>query len=711
MKRILLVSIGTVVVLGLLLAFTPVMRHWVMNNVGRYHIVLLHFPVGLLMMAFLMEMARLTGFKKLSPDAIQFVLGAGTASAILAASTGWVLQFEGGYEPELLEWHERLGIITALLAIATFALNHFQKQKLYLASLALTSIMVTLAGHMGGSLTHGEDFLTENLGNTSPRSSQTTSATDYEQAQVFSDLIHPILMGKCASCHNTNKQKGGLSLVDSLGVFAGGEHGSILQPGKNGISELVRLITLDLNDDDHMPPKGKAPLSQEDIALITWWVDQGAPISNRIASIPQPEGIAESIGKRFTPVHPLDLLGISRADPGTLVELRNSGFRIAQLDPEKPWLSVNFSDDKELSVERLEELDPVQEKITELDLGNTHLTPDHLAWVNELEHLLLLKLDNTNLNEKALAELSDLAYLEVLNVYGTELGDLKEAPATAFPALKKLYAWEAGIPATTLEAWQTVQPQLQLEGSHDNDMFPTQAIIAPEFSTTSPFFSEKLSLALFCDYPKVAIHYTLDGSTPGPTSPQFQDTFALEETATLKALALLEGWDPSPVVEQTFLKVLPAVTYRLPKAPDEKYPGNHPQCLIDQKTGEATFNDEAWMGYWGRDCRIILELAQADTVNGIAVHALEDVNSWVLFPQNITVKGGSSPSNLKHLASKTFDLTKENLDGKTALMQVSTPPSYIRYLQIEVKNFGKLPDWHQSAGQDAWLFLDEVGVY
>lgn len=33
-----------------------------------------------------------------------------------------------------------------------------------------------------------------------------------------------------------------------------------------------------------------------------------------------------------------------------------------------------------------------------------------------------------------------------------------------------------------------------------------------------------------------------------------------------------------------------------------------------------------------------------------------------------------------------------------------------RYLKIKAKNFGKLPKWHQGAGGEAYIFIDEITV-
>jgi hypothetical protein len=33
-----------------------------------------------------------------------------------------------------------------------------------------------------------------------------------------------------------------------------------------------------------------------------------------------------------------------------------------------------------------------------------------------------------------------------------------------------------------------------------------------------------------------------------------------------------------------------------------------------------------------------------------------------------------------------------------------------RYIKIKATNFGKLPEWHQGFGGDAYIFVDEIEV-
>lgn len=89
----------------------------------------------------------------------------------------------------------------------------------------------------------------------------------------FSAHIRPILMDRCASCHVGDNRKGGFSL-DSREVFLeGGESGPAAVAGSAGESLVMRLVTSN-DPDERMPAKGDA-LTEEQIALLRLWIDQG----------------------------------------------------------------------------------------------------------------------------------------------------------------------------------------------------------------------------------------------------------------------------------------------------------------------------------------------------------------------------------------------------------------------------------------------------
>ncbi len=115
-----------------------------------------------------------------------------------------------------------------------------------------------------------------------------TAAAAAPQRLNFNRDIRPILSNKCFACHGPDSQNrdAGYRLDTSEGAFAdlGGYAGIV--PGDPDASELVLRITND-DVDMRMPPESqKNPLTDEEIELLTRWIDEGAEFTGHWAFEP-----------------------------------------------------------------------------------------------------------------------------------------------------------------------------------------------------------------------------------------------------------------------------------------------------------------------------------------------------------------------------------------------------------------------------------------
>lgn len=106
---------------------------------------------------------------------------------------------------------------------------------------------------------------------------------------MYNDIVQPILKRKCYSCHGPNKQKGKLRMDQPALLMKGGKNGEVILAGKAAESELVKRIMLPREDDDHMPPKEKPQLSDQQVSLIHWWILGGADFHKKVKEYDQPE--------------------------------------------------------------------------------------------------------------------------------------------------------------------------------------------------------------------------------------------------------------------------------------------------------------------------------------------------------------------------------------------------------------------------------------
>jgi mono/diheme cytochrome c family protein len=260
--------------------------------VGRFHIVLLHLPIGFLLLAAVLELLARQPWFKDANHVMGYVLALAVPVAFATAACGWLLASGSEYDPELLWWHRWLGVAAAVGSLATALLQRRVKLGPYHVSLIVTVTLLLAASHFGGSLTHGKEFLTEHAprpvrkylrGNKVKRPAADTRTL--QQRPVFGAVILPVLDRTCVPCHGPEKAKGKLRLDTYEALVKGGDAGPVIIPGKAGESELLKRILLPASHDDHMPPAGKPQPTDEDIALLTWWIDTGSPADKTLEQL------------------------------------------------------------------------------------------------------------------------------------------------------------------------------------------------------------------------------------------------------------------------------------------------------------------------------------------------------------------------------------------------------------------------------------------
>ncbi|RRA97760.1 DUF1549 domain-containing protein [Larkinella rosea] len=252
------------------------------------HPLIVHFPVGLLCVALLLE---IIGWSRKSNDmraGITALVWIGAISSVIAAAFGLILINQEEYGGQTVTVHQWSGLATMALALITVFALRSGRQALYRTLLFLTVFGVTIAGHYGALLTHGEDYLTSVLPFGSEKESPsapnpnlafistTNQPLNPKQIEDLNLEVRSILAHNCYSCHSATKTKGELRLDKKELLFKGGENGPILKAGHPEDSDMIRRVKLPAGHDDAMPTKGKR-LTEKEIAVLEFWIKQGAP--------------------------------------------------------------------------------------------------------------------------------------------------------------------------------------------------------------------------------------------------------------------------------------------------------------------------------------------------------------------------------------------------------------------------------------------------
>jgi uncharacterized membrane protein len=265
---------------------------------GHFHPLLVHLPIGGLVLIGVLELlARFTRWKDAAQNG-RAILGFVCATGLISVLCGLMLEKAGGYEPQLLKWHRAAGLGVAGVSVITLLFRHLEWRCTYRVCLATAVLLLVIAGHSGGSITHGREFLTQYapvsvrafLGESRPGQTEVEGTCSPMERPVFTGIIEPILLERCQSCHGAEKHKGDLRLDTLEGLLRGGQDGPVVKAGQATDSPLVQSMLSPLDADGHMPPEDHPQPSAEEISLIEWWINKGAPAAARVVDLkPEPE--------------------------------------------------------------------------------------------------------------------------------------------------------------------------------------------------------------------------------------------------------------------------------------------------------------------------------------------------------------------------------------------------------------------------------------
>lgn len=707
--------------LQILLLFLLIFQHKVslpswLEVGGRMHPLLLHLPIGMLVAFGLAWWLKpLTGGPQ--PAFYGFLLTLSTFTCSLTALAGFFLSREGGYDPGLLRLHQWFGVGFSFSTWGLWWLyqSGLATRRLFDVALALSLVLMTLAGHFGAGITHGENYLLEPV---LPEKAEIPLVVN-EETPMFQALVLPVLNNKCTGCHNEKKAKGELVMTHLPGLLKGGKTGPLWVAGDPGNSLLLQRISLPEAAKKHMPPSGKPQLTTEEAAALHHWIKAGADLEKPIKAYPPADTlrllVASFIQKNAEKETQQPVYAFKPAPASVIRKLNNPFLSVAALAYGSPALQADFSVRQMFDRAQLEKLKDVDEQLVDLNLAYMPVSDQDIRTLLRFPNLESLNLNNTEITGENLAELKALKNLSTLSLAGTAVQKPHIEKLGDFPALKEVYLWNTRITAADSLALSQAMPDIRFYFGYEDPGTPLKLpvpILENESDILSP--GEKVELKHYM--PGVKIRYTTDGSVPDSLNgPVYESPFTIEGPTLVKTQAVKDGWYASPVAEFFFFEngVQPDKMVFL-SPPNEKYRTGGATALSDQVRGTINNFTLAWIGF--RETPFVLLCSfekETPELNSFVMSYGVNVGSYIMPPVEVQVWGGDTRDNLVLLASKApaqYTAADRTKNGSFALM-VDFPAGKRKFYKITATPLGRLPDWHPGKGDKGWIFTDEVFFY
>src|SRR5215469_997464 len=422
--------------------------------IGRFHPLLVHFPIALFMLVPILEIVGQSARFEYLRLSVNFVLAMASLGATTAAILGWCLGRSGGYSGSLITQHMWGGLSVSIICWVCWLLRT-QLRELgvsYAIALALGVGLLAWTGYRGGQLSLGRNHLTEHMPNglrdlLGVEDSSAALASSADPNTFYGARIQPIFNARCINCHGTDKHKGNLRLDGYRALMRGGKDGTVIQTGNIQGSDLFRRITLPVGHDDFMP-KGKPPLTADEVKTIELWIGAGASDKIAITAIKDaPSGSAVPTEVKFEEIDSTAVAKLRSAIAPAVAELQKQFPNIldyysrgaADLRLNASILGSKFGD------RDLEAFAPIAEHIIVADFSRTAITDHSATAIAAMKRLRVLRLMDTRVTDATFLHLETLNQLESLDVYGTPITPAVLPAIAKLTKLSHFYAGQTGI--------------------------------------------------------------------------------------------------------------------------------------------------------------------------------------------------------------------------------------------------------------------------
>lgn len=420
---------------------------------GRLHPLLVHLPIGFILLALLFDLKR---FKEKGSrfNFLNIIWFLAFISSFFSALMGWLLAQNGYYIDADLTPHQYTGILLVFFSCLGWVLRikNINMPSLFMRiNNLIVLFLLILVGHLGGSLTHGSDYLTKHAPDfiTSKQEYKNKLFEEYtlDSIVVFKDFVQPLLNEKCVACHNNNISRGGLNLSNIESIKKGGRSGAAFVSKNPSKSLIFKRISFSQDNEKFMPPTG-IPFSYHEIQLVQWWIQEGANYSGSLNEFSITPEIQTLLLKQYgldTREKPwVEKVKLNPLPPSAVIALEKANFSLRTLSQNNPLLDLRYQGEK-LSQQALTLMETYAPYITWLNLSNCKLTNSDLKTIAKLENLTRLNLQQNSIRTNDLAPLNTLSHLEVLNLHSTLVNQDVFEILKSIPSLKKVFLWNTKV--------------------------------------------------------------------------------------------------------------------------------------------------------------------------------------------------------------------------------------------------------------------------
>ena len=160
---------------------------------------------------------------------------------------------------------------------------------------------------------------------------------------------------------------------------------------------------------------------------------------------------------------------------------------------------------------------------------------------------------------------------------------------------------------------------------------------------------------------------------------------------------------------------------------NKQYTADGYEGIIDGLMGDTDWRKGRWQGYQNQDFEAVIDMKEVKQFSEISANFLQDTRSWIIMPNAVEFYISNDSINYTLLKTSNNIIAANDYKVQTQKFvcanfnrNIKILPSNqkreimlslsARYIKIVATNYGILPSWHQGAGGNAFIFIDEIEI-
>ncbi|MBP8157315.1 MAG: GH92 family glycosyl hydrolase [Flavobacterium sp.] len=246
------------------------------------------------------------------------------------------------------------------------------------------------------------------------------------------------------------------------------------------------------------------------------------------------------------------------------------------------------------------------------------------------------------------------------------------------------------------DSWQPITPVPVIEAK--NKSFKDKMEVSIQYN----------KLDFIEDQNNLKAYYKIDNNK---TFQLYEKPFIIDETSRIEAYLAPDFMASSDTISATFFKKPNNYSINIKSIYNPQYHAGGAEGLLDGINGTTNWRKGDWQGYQSQDFEATIDLQTEKTITECNGTFLQDSRSWILMPTKVEYY--VSTDNVNFTLVGTIDNTldaKETENTVTNFGVKLNSATKAKYVKVKAYNYGKLPEWHQGAGGDAFIFVDEITI-